>query len=157
MKIARYRYKGKVSYGVLSQQRILCLPELAERFGEKLPPRLEDFIISSEQARKTAENLVTKARDSSFESLSVPIDEVSLLAPIASPPKIICLGLNYLDHAAETGKAVPKEPIIFMKPHTAIIGPNEKIIKPRFVKELDYEGELAVVMGKKAKNVPASE
>ena len=156
MRIARYRYKDNVSYGVLSQQRLLCLPELAERFGEKLSQRLEDF-ISGEQAGRTAENLATKAKASKFENLSVPIEEVSLLAPIVSPPKIICLGLNYLDHAAETGKNVTKEPIIFMKPHTAIIGHKEKIIKPSFVREMDYEGELAIIMGKKAKNIPLSE
>jgi len=157
MKIARYRcYKGEECYGVLNQQRLLCLPELAERFGEKLPQRLEDFIASGEASR-TAESLVIKTKGRSFESHSVPISEVSFLAPIAHPPKIICLGLNYLDHAAETGKTVPKEPIIFMKPHTAIIGPDEKIIKPKFVRELDYEGELAIVMGKKAKDVPVSE
>ena len=82
---------------------------------------------------------------------------MTLLAPIMRPPKIICLGLNYRDHAAETGATIPKEPIIFMKPRTAIIGTHEKIIKPAFVKELDYEGELAIVIGKKAKNVSAAE
>jgi 2-keto-4-pentenoate hydratase/2-oxohepta-3-ene-1,7-dioic acid hydratase in catechol pathway len=81
---------------------------------------------------------------------------VTLLAPIVSPPKIVCLGLNYRDHAAEQNVAVPDEPIIFIKPHTTIIGPNENIIKPSFVKQLDYEAELAVLMGRKAKNVPVS-
>jgi len=157
MKIAHYRYKDKECYGILRLRHIICLPELAAQLGDKLPPRLEDFIMSGEQSRRKAENLVNEAKESVFARLSVPIEEVFLLAPITSPPKIICLGLNYLDHAEETGKAVPKEPIIFMKPHTTIIGPNEKIIKPSFVKDLDYEGELAVVMGKKAKNIPALE
>jgi 2-keto-4-pentenoate hydratase/2-oxohepta-3-ene-1,7-dioic acid hydratase in catechol pathway len=61
--------------------------------------------------------------------------------------------LNYFDHAAETNSKVPDEPVIFMKPRTAIIGPNQKIIKPNFVKKLDYEGELCIIMGKTAKNV----
>jgi len=157
MKIARYNYRNKKCYGILSQQRLLCLPDSAAQFGEKLPRRLEEFIAAGKQSVKAAEELIIKAENSGFENLFVPINQVTLLAPITSPPKIICLGLNYLDHAAETGKTVPKEPIIFMKPHTAIIGPNGKIIKPSFVKELDYEGELAIIIGKKAKNIPVSE
>jgi 2-keto-4-pentenoate hydratase/2-oxohepta-3-ene-1,7-dioic acid hydratase in catechol pathway len=75
------------------------------------------------------------------------------LSPIPFPPKIICLGLNYFDHAAETKSDIPDEPIIFMKPHTAITGPNQAVIKPQFVKELDYEGELCIVVGKTAKDI----
>ncbi len=153
MKTVRYRYKNKECYGVLNRQTVLCLPALAKRFKKQLPQRLEDFVVLGETATKTAENLLEKAKDSNIESTSVPISAVTLLAPIAFPPKIICLGLNYFDHAAETNAAVPDEPVIFMKPHTTIIGSNEKIIKPRMVKELDYEGELAVVIGKQAKNV----
>jgi len=155
MKISHYRYKNKECYGILNQQRVVCLPALAKRFKKQLPKHLEDFIASGENAFKTAEDLLKKV--SASESVSAPIGAVSLLAPIAFPLKIICLGLNYFDHAAETNAAVPDEPVIFMKPHTTIIGPNESIIKPKLVKRLDYEGELAIVMGKKAKNIPVSE
>lgn len=133
------------------------MPALAKRFKKEVPQRLEDFIIKGEKALETAEDLVEKAGDSDVAAVSVPLSDVMLLAPIAFPPKIICLGLNYFDHAAETNSAIPDEPIIFLKPHTAIIGPNQKIIKPRFVRELDYEGELAIVMGKTAKNLSAAE
>jgi 2-keto-4-pentenoate hydratase/2-oxohepta-3-ene-1,7-dioic acid hydratase in catechol pathway len=85
------------------------------------------------------------------------LGDIKLEAPIKSPPKILCLGWNYVDHAAETKTPQPDEPVIFMKPHTAITGPNEAIIKRPFVTELDYEGELAIVMGKTAKDVPESE
>lgn len=157
MKIARYRYRNLESYGFLSQEAVLSLPALAKRFKKEVPQRLEDFIIKGEKALETAEDLVEKAGDSDVAAVSVPLSDVMLLAPIAFPPKIICLGLNYFDHAAETNSAIPDEPIIFLKPHTAIIGPNQKIIKPRFVRELDYEGELAIVMGKTAKNLSAAE
>jgi 2-keto-4-pentenoate hydratase/2-oxohepta-3-ene-1,7-dioic acid hydratase in catechol pathway len=156
VKIACYRHKNNETYGVLIDKDVISLPALARRFKEELPETIEGFVASGESALRTAENLLKEARESRSEVAST-LCEVSLLAPIAFPPKIICLGLNYLDHAAETGKVVPKEPIIFMKPHTAIVGPNEKIIKPGFVKHLDYEGELAVVVGKKCKNVPVSE
>jgi len=157
MKIARYRRNQREYYGIMDAHRFLSLPDLAKPLWRKLPSRLEDFIALGEQSIEVVSRLTPNIKDSSVPSFSVPEDEVLLLAPILSPPKIICLGLNYLDHAEETGKTVPKEPIIFMKPRTAIIGPNEKIVKPNFVNELDYEGELAVIVGKRAKNVPASE
>ncbi len=84
------------------------------------------------------------------------MEEVTLLAPVPFPPKIVCLGLNYRDHAEEAGSSVPDEPIIFMKPRTAIVGPGEPIVQPKFVKQLDYEAELAVVICKKGKNIPVS-
>jgi 2-keto-4-pentenoate hydratase/2-oxohepta-3-ene-1,7-dioic acid hydratase in catechol pathway len=155
MKIARYRYKGEGCYGVASQKKVLCLPALAHRLGTKLPASMDAFI--AEGALEKAETLLSNAKPSDLENVSAPLDEVTLLAPLAFPPKILCLGRNYIDHSAEMKAAPPDEPVIFMKPHTAIIGPNEKIIKPAFVKELDYEGELAVVIGRKAKNVSAAE
>jgi 2-keto-4-pentenoate hydratase/2-oxohepta-3-ene-1,7-dioic acid hydratase in catechol pathway len=153
----RYRYRNLESYGVLSQQAVLSLPALAKRFEKEVPWSLKDFIAQGEKALETTEDLVEKAGGSDVAAVSVPLTEVMLLAPIAFPPKILCLGLNYFDHAAETNSAVPDEPVIFMKPHTAITGPNQKIIKPSFVKELDYEGELCIVMGKTAKNVSEAE
>jgi 2-keto-4-pentenoate hydratase/2-oxohepta-3-ene-1,7-dioic acid hydratase in catechol pathway len=113
--------------------------------------------MRGKKSLETAERLLKEADNTSIEDVSVPMSAASLLAPIASPPKILCLGLNYRDHATETNARIPDEPIIFMKPHTAIIGPNQKIIKPKFVKELDYEGELAIVMGRTAKNISESE
>ena len=157
MKIARYRYRNEESYGVINQQTILSLPALAKRFKKELPQKIEGFIAQGKETIETAEDLIKNANTSDIKSVSAPLSAVSLLAPISYPPKIICLGLNYFDHAAETNSRVPDEPIIFMKPHTAITGPNQKIIKPQFVKELDYEGELAIVMGKTAKNIPAAE
>ena len=156
MRIARYLHENEECYGVLKEHAVFCLPALAKRFRQKLPERLEEFISWGEKAMKTAEELQKRINGNDSASLSVPTDEVTLLAPIASPPKIVCLGLNYRDHADETNAAIPKEPIIFMKPRTAIIGPNEQIIKPSFVKHLDYEGELAIVIGKQGKNVPVS-
>jgi len=102
---------------------------------------------------KTAEVLLSRTKSSDTQAVSAPLDAVVLLAPLLFPPKIICLGRNYRDHSAEMKAPPPDEPVIFMKPHTTIIGPDEKIIKPQFVKELDYEGELAIVIGKKAKNI----
>lgn len=79
----------------------------------------------------------------------VPISDVLLLPPV-KPSKIVAIGRNYKDHAAEMGKPLPKEPLIFLKPPSALVGPNEIIIYPDMSKRVDYEGELAVVIRKKA-------
>ncbi|WP_031515804.1 fumarylacetoacetate hydrolase family protein [Desulfofalx alkaliphila] len=84
------------------------------------------------------------------------MEEVKVLAP-CRPSKIICVGLNYSDHAEELNLSIPKEPIIFMKPPTAVVGPGEAIIKPPESERVDYEGELAVVMRHHAKNITPEE
>jgi 2,4-didehydro-3-deoxy-L-rhamnonate hydrolase len=73
--------------------------------------------------------------------------------PVKKPSKVVCIGLNYSDHAKETGAALPAEPIIFMKSTTAIIGPDDDIIIPRDSKKTDWEVELAIVIGKKSSYV----
>jgi 2-keto-4-pentenoate hydratase/2-oxohepta-3-ene-1,7-dioic acid hydratase in catechol pathway len=157
MKLVRYIDGNKTSYGILKNNEIICLPILAKRLNQKLPERLKDFISSGTKIAEQAEKLIEKANEKSISHASLALEKATFLAPIAFPHKVICLGLNYRDHAAESGAAIPNEPIIFIKPHTTIIGPNQSIVKPSFVKELDYEAELAIVISRKAKNVPVSE
>ena len=80
-------------------------------------------------------------------------DYVRLGSPLARPSKLICIGLNYVDHAKETNATPPVEPVIFMKATSAIVGPNDNIIIPKNSKKTDWEVELAVVIGKKASYV----
>jgi len=134
----------------------VSLCSLAKDLSEKFPERLEDFITLGIEGVEKAEKLIENANENAIARASLKVSEITPLAPIAFPPKIVCLGLNYRDHAAEQNATIPDEPIIFIKPHTTIIGPNENIIKPSFVKQLDYEAELAIIMGRKAKNVPVS-
>ena len=75
-----------------------------------------------------------------------------VLAPVM-PSKIVCVGLNYKDHAAETGKPLPPEPLLFLKPRTAVIGPGDPILLPPGVGRVDHEAELAVVIGRRAHRV----
>ncbi len=82
----------------------------------------------------------------------VKMSEVKLLSPV-KPSKIVAVGLNYREHAKEFGKTVPEEPLIFLKPPSAVIGNDEEIIYPEMSKRVDYEGELAVVIGRLAFNV----
>jgi 2-keto-4-pentenoate hydratase/2-oxohepta-3-ene-1,7-dioic acid hydratase in catechol pathway len=83
-----------------------------------------------------------------------PAGSVRLLAPLLDPPKILCIGLNYRDHAAETGAQLPSHPIVFSKFTTALIGPEQAIVLPRVSSEVDYEAELVVVIGKKGRYIP---
>jgi 2-keto-4-pentenoate hydratase/2-oxohepta-3-ene-1,7-dioic acid hydratase in catechol pathway len=82
---------------------------------------------------------------------------VTLLAPIPRPPKLICVGLNYRDHAAETGMKIPDVPTIFAKFATAIVGPGEKIVLPRASTRPDYEAEFAFVIGKGGRHIAADQ
>jgi len=82
------------------------------------------------------------------------IDDVRLLAPVIPRSKVVCVGKNYADHAAEMGGEVPSEPIIFIKPNTSVIGPNELIQWPSTSERIDHEAELAVVISKICKEVP---
>ena len=82
-----------------------------------------------------------------------PAATAKLLAPIPDPPKVICIGLNYRDHAAESGAPIPREPVLFSKFATAIIGPGDAIRLPAVSHEVDYEAELVLVIGKKGRHV----
>ncbi len=86
----------------------------------------------------------------------IPIAEIRLLAPLI-PSKVVAVGKNYLEHAAEMGGEVPEEPIIFLKPSTAVSGPGDPIPYPSISRRVDPEAELAVVIGRLARGVPAEE
>lgn len=88
--------------------------------------------------------------------LELSLDEVTIKAPSA-PSKVVCIGVNYLDHASEVNLELPKEPLMFLKPSTTVIGPGEPIVYPKLTQNLHYEGELAVVIKKEAKHVKAQE
>lgn len=86
----------------------------------------------------------------------IPIASARLLAPVL-PSKVVCVGRNYQEHAEEMGNEVPEEPLIFLKPSTAVIGPGDPIPCPTLSAQVEHEGELAVVIGRLARHVPAEE
>ncbi len=85
---------------------------------------------------------------------TVPVSQVRLLAPVIPRSKVVCIGKNYADHAAEMGGVVPDEAIIFLKPNTSVIGPNDTIVWPEMSERIDHESELAIVIGRLCKDVP---
>ena len=86
-----------------------------------------------------------------------PLSEVRLLAPVPRPGKIICVGLNYRDHAKETGQAIPTEPVLFSKFANSVVGPGADVVVPPEAEKVDYEAELAVVIGRRASRVAAAD
>ena len=157
MRFVRYLNLGVESYGLLNDDEIIDPQILAEVAETTLPSTMEELIGLGEKGIRTVEQLAANSTRTEKRKAALKIGEAHFLAPVSSPPKIICLGLNYRDHAEEAGADIPEEPIIFMKPRTAIVGPYEHIIRPTSVKELDYEAELAIVIGKKGRNIAVSE
>jgi 2-keto-4-pentenoate hydratase/2-oxohepta-3-ene-1,7-dioic acid hydratase in catechol pathway len=150
MKIARFTREGSESYGLVVDDRILPASVLLPEDGA---PDDTDDLITDERAMQS----LKQCNLHEHSDQAIPLNEIRLLHPIARPTKIVCLGLNYRDHAREAGKELPKNPIIFMKGRNALTGPYDPIIYPSITKELDYEGELVVVMGKRGKRIDREE
>jgi 2-keto-4-pentenoate hydratase/2-oxohepta-3-ene-1,7-dioic acid hydratase in catechol pathway len=125
MKIARFEFRGHVAYGIVDTGR----GEIRELDG---PPFGDIRVSGSERI----------------------LADVRLLAPVV-PSKIVAVGLIYKDHAREMGKAIPEEPLLFLKAPSALNHPGGDVVYPRASRRVDYEAELAVVIGKKAKDVAA--
>jgi 2-keto-4-pentenoate hydratase/2-oxohepta-3-ene-1,7-dioic acid hydratase in catechol pathway len=114
-----------------------------------LPSSVRELLAGGPPALMAAER-AAQAR----KVVTYPAERVHLLSPVPDPRKIVCLGLNYRDHAAESGAPIPKDPILFSKYATALIGQGEAIVLPAISNEVDYEAELVVVVGKQGRHIP---
>ena len=140
MKLIRFGDVGKEKIGVVINDEYYDTSSFGEDYNESFfenegLDRLQKFIASEK------------------DKLPKLSKDVRLGSPVARPSKIICIGLNYADHAKETGANIPTEPIIFFKSTTALIGPNDDVIIPKNSKKTDWEVELAVIIGKKTSYV----
>ncbi|MEM4290297.1 MAG: fumarylacetoacetate hydrolase family protein [Nitrososphaerota archaeon] len=154
MRLARFRVGELTTYGLVEGDYVVSREEIEEATGVALPPYFSDFIerfVGEQGFRRLVHEALGKV------PRVLRITQVKLLAPTDNKPKIICIGLNYRDHAEESKAEVPDEPIIFMKPHTALTGPYDPIEYPSIVTQLDYEAELAVVIGRRCRGVKPSE
>lgn len=137
MKVARFQYEGEISFGVLDAEEDGEGIEIVELTGDPMVAGYD-----------------TTGRRLKFE-------QVRLLAPVIPRSKIVCVGKNYFDHVEEmkdvTGDGAahaPVEPLLFLKPNTAVVGPDDAIIRPNISERVEFEGELAIVIGALAKEVP---
>lgn len=153
MRFVTFLQNGRPSLGVLQlrdgQELIVDL----NRAEPRLPSSMLEFLSAGERASTLAADALQRAPTTAMYRP----EEVALRATIPNPSKIICIGLNYRDHAAETHQSVPEVPVIFTKYANTLIGPAEPILLPRVTQQVDYEAELAVVMGKRGRYIAETE
>jgi 2-keto-4-pentenoate hydratase/2-oxohepta-3-ene-1,7-dioic acid hydratase in catechol pathway len=143
MKLATARLDGDVCVAVISGQTAYPVHDAGAG-------RVRDMIafLAAGQAGLAA------ARRSAAGAGGVPLAQVELLAPVPRPGKFLAIGLNYADHVKETGRDLPEHPAVFCKQGTAVNAPNGAIVLPPESSQVDYEGELAVVVGRRCRRVP---
>ena len=139
MKLIRFGATGKEKPGVIIREKYFDVSSFTDDYNETF--------FETEGLKRLNDYLMTNPELPEVDK------EIRLGAPVARPSKIVCIGLNYKDHAKETGAAIPIEPILFFKSTTAITGPNDNIIIPKNSHKTDWEVELAVVIGSKASYV----
>jgi 2-keto-4-pentenoate hydratase/2-oxohepta-3-ene-1,7-dioic acid hydratase in catechol pathway len=146
MKLVSYGEPGAEVPGVIIGDRVLDLRTSAPGFPDTIRGVLEEDLLDK------VKQLVTAARLLPADFFE-PVASVRLGPPVTNPSKIICLGLNYRDHADEQHREVPRKPLLFSKGPNALCGNGDTVPYPRGVEELDYEVELAFVVGKRARRV----
>ncbi len=161
MRLVSYSNGNGTSFGVEIGSGILDIPEalsvyhiLNDRPGQPLPRTMID-LLRMDSGINAIEEMIKQYLEITDEMRPplVPLDEVRIMAPIERPGKIIALGLNYVDHIKETGRDVPKFPVIFAKFPSSVVGPDADIKYPKLTEQLDWEVELGVVIGKRCKDV----
>ncbi|MBI3756659.1 MAG: fumarylacetoacetate hydrolase family protein [Deltaproteobacteria bacterium] len=148
MRLVSYERNGQRSTGALTNNGIIDLPTAS---GGALPGDMVTLLELGDAGIAQARTAAAKV------GAAISLKDVRLLAPVPRPGKIIGIGLNYADHAAEGGREQPKYPTIFTKAVSAVIGPGEAIRMPLVTSMVDFEGEMAVVIGKRAKDVSSQE
>ena len=145
MKIARLMLDGNETYGLIKNGSVATKDSIISETGIPLPLSIMDFLFDGWH-----DEIKDKISSTSFKD---KLENFRLLHPLPNPSKIICLAFNYPKHAKEQNYTSTKEPVIFIKPRTTLCGTGSEIICPNFVKQLDYEIELAVIISKTCKNV----
>jgi len=145
MKIARLSYDNNETYGFVNGDKVSTKDEITYLTGVPIPQNVKDFLFDG-----WYDEIKNKIKDLPYKE---NISKYKLLPPIPNPNKIICLAFNYVDHAKEQGLQAPEDPALVIKPRTALNSTNSDIVCPDFVTQLDYEVELALIIGKNCKNV----
>ena len=145
MKIARLVRDGNETYGLVRDGNVATKDNIINQTGVPLPFSIMDFLFEG-----WYDEIKDKMPSTVFQD---KLEIFTLLNPLPNPSKIICLTFNYPKHAKEQNYESTNEPVIFIKPRTTLCGTGSEIICPNFVKQLDYEIELAVIIGKTCKNI----
>ena len=145
MRIARLSFNNNETYGFIKDGKVSTKDEITYLTGVPIPQNVKDFLFDG-----WYDEIKNKVKDLPYGD---DISKYKLLPPIPNPNKIICLAFNYVDHAREQGLQAPEDPAIVIKPRTTLNSTNSDITCPDFVTQLDYEIELALIIGKNCKNI----
>ena len=147
MQLVTFTHGGKTRIGAVVAEDVVDVSGQ----GRNVPSDMLAFLEQGTTALEQAREVCASGRG------RLALADVRLEAPIRRPPKILAVGLNYRDHIEETGRPMPEVPMIFNKQSTAVTGPGGAIWRPKDSVELDYEGELGVVIGKRCRRVPKAQ
>ena len=143
MKLTTFTHDGSTRVGIITGDEVIDTQQLTG-----IPDLMTDFLaadlINSDTIRNLANTTIRR----------IPLERVIIEAPVLRPPKFLGIGLNYLDHIEETGREKPQTPAVFNKQSTCVIGTGAAIHRPRVSEQLDYEGELGIVIGRRCRHVP---
>jgi 2-keto-4-pentenoate hydratase/2-oxohepta-3-ene-1,7-dioic acid hydratase in catechol pathway len=145
MKLLSFKHQGRASYGVVRDERVIDAAPIAGQIGATLKQAIANG------------KLAALADWAANAGAGIPLSEVEFLPVIADPAKILCVGINYLSHVQETGRDVPKFPMIFTRFADSQTGHLQPLERPLASEKLDFEGELAVVIGRAARHVKAAQ
>ncbi|MGB6132279.1 MAG: fumarylacetoacetate hydrolase family protein [Acidobacteriaceae bacterium] len=145
MRLVNFRRAGEIEFGLEREGRVRSLAEAGYATDA-------DFFAAGDEALAAARE-VLKGPVAEW----IPLPEVQLLSPVLKPGKILCVGLNYRDHAEEAHMEIPKVPTIFLKLPSAVTGPGADVVLPRISTQPDYETELAAVIGRGGRNIRAED
>jgi acylpyruvate hydrolase len=170
MRLVTFQFAGHERLGALQSGPSGEMVVDLQRSEPRLPANMLDFLRAGAEARALAEAVLSAAPAADAATFTtaasahvtsaaarLPLSQVTLSAPVPVPGKILCIGRNYADHAAEGNAPVPTSPVVFAKYSNVVIGPGEAIVLPRISQQVDYEGELAVVIGRRTRHVTEAE
>jgi acylpyruvate hydrolase len=178
MRLITYQHEGQSRIGALLDEQIIDLNRAYQTSlyhsnnideltvaDARVPAEMIGFLRGGDTSLRAAQQALAFVRrqlevDSNAlnqQGIVYAIERVSLLQPVLHPSKVICLGLNYRDHAAEAGMAIPEYPVLFHKVAGSLIGHNQPIVIPRISSKIDFEGELAIIIGRRGKYIAEDE
>lgn len=146
MKLITFEHEGQTRVGTLHNEEVI---DFESAWGDRGPAPISLLELLRGGSAALGEARAVDAAAS--KSARLPLKSVQLLSPLPRPPKVLCVGLNYRDHAEETGQPIPKIPIFFTKPANSVIGPQAPIVLPIDSDQVDYEAELVVVIGSRCR------
>jgi 2-keto-4-pentenoate hydratase/2-oxohepta-3-ene-1,7-dioic acid hydratase in catechol pathway len=157
MKLLQFLKKNELRVGVKANLGVLDIKEASEHFKASVPMSLQDLILQGEEGITKINSLINRACEEGIQELFVSDEEITYAPAVTNPEKIICVGLNYVNHTKEIKMDLPTSPILFSKFNNALAAHQASISIPLGSEQIDYEAELVVVIGRTAKNVTKEE